>query len=194
MKRHSHGKSKEKPTVEWVAIHNSTLTLLKEVQEENASLKERIAILENEKLEVKEATENFFENKKKKVLVTGDSHLKMISFENLQRHTGHNITKIPSYCSRSDWPGAFYPKSSLVSALKDNVDDSITHVIMTAPISDLTNVRDCERGTRSIFADLSAKSIISTAEWALINYPALQHVYILEHLPRYARIWNQISF
>ena len=54
--------------LEWVAIHNTTLTLLKEVQEENASLKERIAILENKKLEVKEATENFLRRRRKRFL------------------------------------------------------------------------------------------------------------------------------
>ena len=170
---------------EWVSIHNETLSQLTKALNENESLKEKIAVLENEKMALREATENFLESKTTRILLTGDSHLKKISSENLERHTGRKIIKAPAYCSRSDWHGAYYPSSSLVNAVKNNVDDSITHIIMTAPTSDITNVRECDPATRLIFADLSAKSMISTAEWALINYPALQRVYIMEHLPRY---------
>ena len=41
------------------------------------------------------------------------------------------------------------------------------------------------QAARIHWVDLSAKTIINTAEMALIRFPALKSVTILEHLPRY---------
>ena len=108
----------------------------------------------------------------------------MLSVDDLKQQTGKDIIKIPTYCSRDDWHNAYIPKKSIIRGVSENVDQSVTHLIMTAPTSDLTNVKQLDPTTRQMFADLSAKTLIATAEWALINYPGLQHVYIMEHLPR----------
>ena len=70
--------------------------------------------------------------------------------------------------------------------MEDNVDDKTTHIVMCAPTSDLTNVKDLDPASRLMFADLSAKTVtVTTAEWCFVNYPALQKLVIFEHLPRY---------
>ena len=59
-----------------------------------------------------------------------------------------------------------------------------THLVMTSPTSDITNLGKLDPEIRLHWIDLSAKTIISTAEMCLIRFPALKSVTILEHLPR----------
>ena len=181
-------KNPQKSHVEWVEIHNKTLQLVTKMEQEIVELKAKIALLENEKLSQQKETEDFFEKKNKKILLVGDSHLKKISAPELQLKTGKNISLVKAFCSRKNWYGAYFPDSSFSKALEDNVDDTTTHIVMCAPTSDLTNIKDLDPASRLLFADLSAKTTVTTAEWCFVKYPALQKLVIFEHLPRY--FWN----
>ena len=137
---------------------------------------------------MKKEAEEFFEKKPKKVLLVGDSHLKMISAQELRMRTGKDISVVKAYCSRKNWYGALFPDISFSNALEENADGTTTHIIMCSPTSDLTNVKDLDASSKLMFADLSAKTMVTTAEWCFSNYPSLQKVVIFEHLPRY--FWN----
>ena len=178
-------KNPQKTHVEWVEIHNKTLELVAQLEMEIKELKAKISLLENEKMEKQKEVDLFFEKKRKKILLIGDSHLKKISGQELKFKTGKDISLVKAYCSRKNWYGAFYPESSFSNAVEQNADETTTHIIMCAPTSDLTNVKNLNSSSRLMFADLSAKTMISTAEWCLVNYPALQKIVIFEHLPRY---------
>ena len=64
-----------------------------------------------------------------------------------------------AFCSRKNWYGAYFPDSSFSKALEDNVDDKTAHIVMCAPTSDLTNVKDLDPASRLMFADLSLNVI-----------------------------------
>ena len=98
--------------------------------------------------------------------------------------TGRNIEFVKSFCSRNDLPRAFKPEISIVSTLLKQVDSRATDLLITSPTSDLTNLTQMSQSARVHWIDLSAKTIINTAEMCLIRFPALKNVTILEHLPR----------
>ena len=66
------------------------------------------------------------------------------------------------------------------------VDSRATDLLITSPTSDLSNLINMSQAARiHSWVNLSAKTFINTAEMALIRFPALKSVTILEHLPRY---------
>ena len=152
------------------------------------SMKENIALKKKvEDLEVNMESAKQFSlemEKPKQVLVCGDSHLKCISLPKLCQVTGRNIEFVKSFCSRNDWPRAFKPEISIVSTLLKQVDSRATDLLITSPTSDLTNLTQMSQSARVHWIDLSAKTIINTAEICLTRFPALKNVTILEHLPR----------
>ena len=153
---------------------------IKALKEENSALKRRV-----QDLEVKnESAEEFSREKPQKIIVSGDSHLKSISQGKLINTTGKTIEFLRTYCSRDDWPWAWKPDVSIASVLLQQVHSRATHLVMTSPTSDITNLGKLDPEIRLHWIDLSAKTIISTAEMCLIRFPALKSVTILEHLPR----------
>ena len=151
---------------------------------ENIALKKKVEDLE---VNMESAKQFSLEMEKpKQVLVCGDSHLKCISLPKLCQVTGRNIEFVKSFCSRNDWPRAFKPESeiSIVSTLLKQVDSRAIDLLITSPTSDLTNLTQMSQSARVHWVDLSAKTIINTAEMCLIRFPALKNVTILEHLPR----------
>ena len=102
------------------------------MEQEIIELKAKITLLENEKLSKEKEADEFFEKKRKKILLVGDSHLKKISAPELQLQTGKNISLVKAFCSRKNWYGAYFPDSSFSKALEDNVDDKTTHIVMCA--------------------------------------------------------------
>ena len=151
------------------------------LREENVSLKERVEGLE---VMVDKGAKQFSTAKPQKILVCGDSHLKCIPLKRLANKTGKNIEFIKTFCSRNDWPGAWKPEISIASVLLQQVDSRATDLLITSPTSDLTNLVKMSPSARIHWVDLSAKTILNTAEMALIRFPALMSVTIMEHLPR----------
>ena len=150
------------------------------LMQENIALKKKV-----EDLEVNvESAKHFSMEKPKQIVVCGDSHLKCISLTKLSKVTGRNIEFVKSFCSRNDWPRAFKPEISIASTLLKKVDSRATDLLITSPTSDLTNLTQMSQAARVHWVDLSAKTIINTAEMCLIRFPALKNVTILEHLPR----------
>ena len=95
------------------------------------------------------------------------------------------IEFVKTFCSRDDWPLAWKPEISIVSVLLQKVDSRATDLLITSLTSDLSNLINMSQAARIHWVDLSAKTVINTAEMALIRFPALKSVTILEHLPRY---------
>ena len=111
-----------------------------EVKEENEQMKKKVKELEEEIYERCGEVEVFLEQKVRKVLITGDSHMKCISTERLKSDTKTNVTFAKTYCSRVNYPGSRFPKVAISNVLQNEVNRETTHLVMTAPTSDLTNL------------------------------------------------------
>ena len=155
-----------------------------EVKEENEKIKKKVEELEEEICERCGEVEVFLEQKVRKVLITGDSHLKCISTERLKSDTKTNVTFAKTYCSRVNYPGSKFPKVAISNVLQSRFDRETTHLVMTAPTSDLTNLSEMDQNAKQAWADLSARTLVLIAEWCLIHYSSLQQVVIMDHLPR----------
>ena len=81
-----------------------------EVKEQNEQMKKKVKELEEEICERCGEVEVFLEQKVRKVLITGDSHLKCISTERLKSDTKTNVTFAKTYCSRVNYPGSKFPQ------------------------------------------------------------------------------------
>ena len=205
-------KNPQKSHHEWMEIHLSTISQItklerqkedllkenKELKEEMVKREDEVAVLKSQKkkleqrvahleerAEKNEDANQFSASKTPNILITGDSHLKLISAERLATETGQNIEMVRTYCSRDYWPWAWRPEISIASVLLRKCNSRATHLLITSPTSDLTNLKQFSQSEQINWVDLSAKSIISTAEMCLIRFPALRDVTILEHLPRY---------
>ena len=207
-------KNPQKSHHEWLEIHLITIGRMVQLEKEKAEVEKEKAEVEKEKTKLEEEKherekalqmlmkENIALKKKvedlevnmesakqfslemekpKQVLVCGDSHIKCISLPKLCQVTGRNIEFVKSFCSRNDWPRAFKPE---ISTLLKQVDSRATDLLITSPTSDLTNLTQMSQSARVHWIDLSAKTIINTAEICLTRFPALKNVTILEHLPR----------
>ena len=166
---------KDKMKLTWELIEKS-----KEVEE----LKNRVDALKEELEKQTEVAQQFLLPKRKEVLLSGDSHLKAICKEKLEKETGRSIEILKTYNSRDNWPNALKPLISISSVLLENVKSRATNLVLTSPTSDITNLRGMSKSEQIKWIDLSAKTVISTAEMCLIRYPALMKVSIVEHLPR----------
>ena len=93
-------KTPQKTHVERVQIHDATLQLVTKMEQEIIELKAKITLGENEKLSKEKEADEFFEKKRKKILLVADSHLKKISAPELQLQTGKNISLVKAFCSR----------------------------------------------------------------------------------------------
>ena len=155
-----------------------------EVKEENEKIKKKVKELEEEICERCGEVEVFLEQKVRKVLITGDSHMKCISTERLKSDTKTTVTFAKTYCSRVNYPGSKFPKVAISNVLQSRFDRETTHLVMTAPTSDLTNLSEMDQNAKQAWADLSARTLVLIAEWCLIHYSSLQQVVIMDHLPR----------
>ena len=105
-------------------------------------------------LEVKnESAEEFSREKPQKIIVSGASHLKSISQGKLINTTGKTIEFLRTYCSRDDWPWAWKPDVSIASVLLQQVHSRATHLVMTSPTSDITNLGKLDPAIRLHWID-----------------------------------------
>ena len=131
-----------------------------------------------------EEVESFLKRRPIKVLLTGDSHLKSISIDRLSEETKIDVQHVKTYNSRLYYPNARFPLVSIANVLQERIDHETTHIVITAPTSDLTNVKEMDFNAQEAWADLSAKTIVLVAEWCLIHYARLRQVILMDHLPR----------
>ena len=174
-------------TVENQTLVKDKMKLTEELMEkwkEVEELKNRENVLKEELEKQTEVAQQFLLPKRKKVLLSGDSHLKAICKEKLEKETGRSIEILKTYNSRDNWPNALKPSISISSVLLENVKSRATNLVLTSPTSDITNLRGMSKSEQIKWIDLSAKTVMSTAETCLIRYPALMKVSIVEHLPR----------
>ena len=156
------------------------------MKEENVALQRKIENLEELAEKTEEAT-RFLAEKPIRVLVSGDSHLKCIQIGKLADVTGKEVSMIKTFCSRNFWPNALKPIIGISSVLLQQAKSRTelpTHLLMTSPTSDVSNLLSMGTAARLSWVDLSAKTMVITAEMCLIQFPGLQKVYIMEHLPR----------
>ena len=99
-----------------------------EVKEENEKMKKKVEKLEEEVCERCGEVEVFLEQKVRKVLITGDSHMKCISTERLKSDTKTNVTFAKTYCSRVNYPGSRFPKVAISNVLQNEVNRETTHI------------------------------------------------------------------
>ena len=154
-----------------------------EVKEENEKLRRKVEELEEKLCGRVEEMEVFLEQKERKVLITGDSHMKAISVERLKSDTKTNVEFAKTYCSRINYPGSRFPRVAISNVLQNKVNKETTHLIITAPTSDLTNLNWMDLDAKQAWADLSAKTLVLIAEWCLIHFSSLTQVVIMDHLP-----------
>ena len=159
-------------------------SLVVKLQCDNGALKENIRMMETELLGRNQEVDKFLEKKAKKVLITGDSNWKSISKERLKAETKIDLEIAKTYCSIKNYPGSKFPLVAIYSVLQNKVDPSITHIVITAPTSDLTNLSMMDWAAKRAWAELSAKYLILISEWCLIHYISLKQVVLMEHLPR----------
>ena len=158
-----------------------------ELKKENLALLKKVNNLEDVTEKIEEA-ERFLAEKQTRVLVSGDFHLKCIPLSKLANATGKEVSFLKTYCSRNFWPNALKPTTSISSVLLQHVNSReavlLTHLLMTAPISDVSNLLHMGTSARMNWVEISVKSMIVTAKMCLIRHPGLQKVFIMEHLPR----------
>ena len=158
-----------------------------ELKKENLALLKKVNNLEDVTEKIEEA-ERFLAEKQTRVLVSGDFHLKCIPLSKLANGTGKEVSFLKTYCSRNFWPNALKPTTSISSVLLQHANSReavlLTHLLMTAPISDVSNLLHMGTSARMNWVDISVKSMIVTAKMCLIRHPGLQKVFIMEYLPK----------
>ena len=157
---------KEKKELEEKVVKREDEVAVLKSQKEKLEL--RVAHLEERAEKVEDANQ-FSASKNPNILISGDSHLKLISPERLASETGRKIEMVRTYCSRDYWPWAWRPEISIASVLLKKCNSRATHLLITSPTSDLTNLNQFSHSEQINWVDLSAKSIISTAEMCLIR-------------------------
>ena len=110
--------------------------------------------------------------------------MKAISVERLKSDTKTNVEFAKTYCSRINYPGARFPRVAISNVLQNKVNKETTHLIITAPTSDLTNLNWMDLDAKQAWADLSAKTLVLIAEFCLIHYSSLTQVVLMDQLPR----------
>ena len=156
-----------------------------ELKKENLALLKKVNNLEDVAEKTEEA-EIFLAEKQTRVLVSGDSHLKCIPPSKLANATGKEVSFLKTYCSRNFWPNALKPTTSISSVLLQHANSREavlpTHLLMTAPTSDITNLLHMGTSARMNWVDISVKIMIVTAEMCLIRHRGLQKVFCAQLL------------
>lgn len=117
-------------TVENQTLVKDKMKLTEELMEkwkEVEELKNRENVLKEELEKQTEVAQQFLLPKRKKVLLSGDSHLKAICKEKLEKETGRSIEILKTYNSRDNWPNALKPSISISSVLLENVKSRATN-------------------------------------------------------------------
>ena len=133
------------------------------------------------------------ETPKTLTLLVGDSHLNSVLRRKLERGLGRGTRLVTpgatrpgedrSYCSSSDWPGAWFKQNSLVQMVPELLGERrYKNLIMMAPTNDISNLDEISSQTeRESLAILSARNTIYVAEQALEKFTYLEEVLIMEH-------------
>ena len=132
---------------------------------------------------------------KPKILCVGDSVGHNANFAGVEKAVKCRIRTTRAYSSIED-KRAKWPKKNFADvtplALKDTrEDDPFSHLVLTAPTVDISNL-DTSKLTKDDNIEalhqnilISCKNMLTTAQNALITFPNLKKVVIMEHAPRF---------
>ena len=141
---------------------------------------------------------------KPRILYVGDSVAQNIDPSIIERETGSRLTTAKAYSSiednRSKWP-----RKNAQEVTNKHLDevfnkDEFEHLVLGAPTVDITNLDT----TRTKAGDsveyfkqqvaVSCQNMFTTAQNALVKYPKLKTVTIMEHPPRFDNVDKDQSF
>ena len=129
-------------------------------------------------------------------LLVGDSHLNSVLRRKLERGLGRGARLVTpgatrpgedrSYCSSSDWPGAWFKQNSLVQMVPELLGERrYKNLIIMAPTNDISNLDEItSQVEREHLAVLSARNTMYVAEQALEKFSYLEEVVIMEQAAR----------
>ena len=129
--------------------------------------------------------------RKKRVLVVGDSLAHNTNFRKVEIGTRSTIKTAKAYSSIYD-DAAKYKHKNISDVTKKELEEaSFNHLVMAAPTVDISNLN-----TKNVRAKdntdefkervgISCKNMMKVAQDALKNHPELEKVTIMNHAPRY---------
>jgi hypothetical protein len=132
---------------------------------------------------------------KPKVLYIGDSIAANAQFPLIEQESGCRIRTVKAYSSvfneRARFPRKNVTDVTEASIADTKVDDVFTHLVISAPTVDITNLdttklfenENVERFKENV--SVSCKNIFTVAQNALGKHPKLQKVILVQHPPRY---------
>ena len=134
---------------------------------------------------------------KPKVLYVGDSIAHNADFAHIEKESKTRIRTVKAYSSvndrRAKWPKKNCTDITESALLNTREDDEFNHLVIAAPSVDITNI-DTSRVNKNDNVEVykqnvvsSCQNIFSVAQTALMNYPNLKNVVIMQHAPRYDR-------
>ena len=132
---------------------------------------------------------------KPKVLYIGDSNQRNVNFANAETVTKTRIKTEKAYSSahniRAKMPLDNFAKITPQALKNTRDDDPFTHLVLSAPSVDISNLETSKLTQKDNIEDLqhevlsSCQNMFITAESALKNFPNLKKVVILKHGERF---------
>ena len=130
------------------------------------------------------------DSKRSKVLFVGDSVSHSANFNSVEIETGFEVCPTKAYSSVRD-VNARFPDKNVKDVVENELKkDEYSILVLGAPSVDITNLRtekitvndDIEMFKEKI--KVSCENMLDLAHSALVTYPKLQKVVLLEHCPR----------
>ena len=143
--------------------------------------------------EAKKRKTNFL--KKPKVLYLGDSLAHNADIAWIEKETQCRIRTKKAYSSghsrNAKWPQKNFVDVSQAALSETHNDDKFSHLILSAPTVDISNLDTSElRKNDDIVVfkqkvELSCENMVSIATNALFEHPEIKKVTLMEHAPRH---------
>ena len=133
--------------------------------------------------------------KKPKVLYIGDSLAHNADIAWIEKETQCRIRTKKAYSSNNDnnaiWPEKNFVVASQVALAETHPDDKFSHIILSAPTVDISNLDTAGLAMNDdveVFKQkvkLSCENMVSIATNTMIEHPEIENVTIMEHAPRH---------
>ena len=135
----------------------------------------------------KKQTETEYQ-KRKRVLIVGDSLVHSADFRRLERATNSTIKTAHAYSSARDNTDRFKDRNITDVTVDELKKAAFNHLVIGAPTVDITNLCTESSSISNDFKDkiaMSCMNVMKVAEDALANHSGLEKVTIMSHAPRY---------
>ena len=108
-----------------------------------------------------------------------------ISSSNKEVRTAETGRPGSAYNSVPDYPGARFRRSSFKEVVPQMLAKQICdNLVLQSPANDITNLSQVPEHQHQGWAEASSRNMVNIAEQAIIKYPNIKKVVLLEHLPR----------